>query len=111
MMIPEGEFSLWAPPEPEVLVKLNESLHALQQGFGMARLGEEHENSSAAMAAELMRQQTAFIRNDGFPSQIRRLQKKSSGPSIRRSLNQGFTLSEVVDSLWPSSGIGLLDSV
>jgi hypothetical protein len=103
LMIPEPELSqsLNSSPDGETLMELNSSLHTLQESFGMMRIGKEHENDKAALAAEMMRQQTAFIRNDGFPSQIRRLQEE-----ILRHLDQafeareGFTLSEVVQALW-----------
>lgn len=101
MMIPEGQFSLGEAPDPDVLMKLNASLHTLQQGFGMARLGQEHENSPAALAAELMRQQTAFIRNDGFPPQIRRLHAEIFQPiDAAFAQREGITLTEVLDALW-----------
>jgi hypothetical protein len=108
LMIPETDLSqsLDSIPEGDVLTGLNASLHSVQQSYSMMRLGKEHENSEAAVVAEMMRQQTAFIRNDGFPSQIRRLQEE-----VFRSLDQeferreGYRLSDIVDVLWKLSAV------
>jgi hypothetical protein len=103
LMIPESELSgsLTSSPGPEILMDFNASLTAVQESYGLMRLGKEHENSEAATAAELMRQQTAFIRNDGFPSQIRRLQEELFQPLDQAfAKREGYALSEVVGALW-----------
>lgn len=108
LMIPETAISqsLDSIPEGDVLTGLNASLHSVQQSYSLMRLGKEHANSEAAVVAELMRQQTAFIRNDGFPSQIRRLQEEIFRPLDQEfERREGYRLSDIVDMLWKISAV------
>ena len=88
-------------PFGEPLLQINASLHAAFKGFGLMRLGRDTEETDSALAAELMRQHTAFVRNDGFPSQIKRLHRE-----ILRSLDaefrarEGYSLSMLSEALW-----------
>ena len=88
-------------PFGEPLLQINASLHAAFKGFGLMRLGRDTEETDSAVAAELMRQHTAFVRNDGFPSQIKRLHRE-----ILRSLDaeflarEGYSLSMLSEALW-----------
>jgi hypothetical protein len=99
LRIPETAISqsLDSIPEGDVLTGLNASLHSVQQSYSLMRLGKEHDNSEAAVVAELMRQQTAFIRNDGFPSQIRRLQEEIFRPLDQEfERREGYRLSDIL---------------
>jgi hypothetical protein len=75
LQCPESQISkvLDSPPFGEPILEINRSLHSVQKAYGGIRLDRISSGKPAALAAEMIRQHTAFVRNEGFPSQIRML--------------------------------------
>lgn len=67
LRIPESEISavLDSPPGSEVLLKTNALLTETQRAWGMMRIGDK-DTSPAGLVCEMVRQQTAFVRNEGY---------------------------------------------
>jgi hypothetical protein len=102
LRIPEPEIRavLESPPTGEILLRANEILHESQKAYGLMRMGTK-EHSPAGLVSEMVRQQTAFVRNEGFPSQIRRLLAGLSKPlDDIFAQREGFKLSQVIDALY-----------
>jgi hypothetical protein len=102
LRIPEREISaiLDNPPVPEVLLKTNSLLHETQHAWGMMRIGAK-DASPIGLVSEMVRQQTAFVRNEGYPSQIRRLLAGIARPLDREfERSEGFSLTQLIDALY-----------
>ncbi len=64
---------LESPPPPEILLEANKLLGGLFESFSMKRYASStRENKGVSLLSELIRAHTAGVRNEGFPSQIRR---------------------------------------
>lgn len=88
-------------PTGEELHRVNQALHTVQEGYGLMRLGSDSDSSPTDLAAEIIRQHTAFIRNEGYPAQIQRLHEEIFRPLDQEFLvREGITLSGLSQFLW-----------
>lgn len=89
-----------SPPTGAILVRINELLNETQQAYGLMRMGAK-EPSPTALVSEMVRQQTAFVRNEGYPSQIKRMLDGLTKPLDNEfERREGFNLSQVVEVLY-----------
>lgn len=89
-----------SPPSVEILFQANKILNEIHRAYGLMRMGAK-EHTPAGLVSEIVRQQTAFVRNEGFPSQIKRLLAGLSKPlDDAFEQREGFKLSHVVDALY-----------
>ena len=103
LQIPEEEINATLENEPDgrVLTELNKELHRAQKGFGMKRIGRKVSEPAVSHAAELIRQHTAFVRNEGYPSQIKRMRHAIFSPlDDEFEKREGIKLSEYDAALW-----------
>jgi hypothetical protein len=103
LQIPESQLSevLDRPPFGEPVLEINSCLHIIQSSYGVLRLGRTSSDKAAALAAEMIRQHTAFVRNEGFPSQIKRLHCEIFKTlDATFSSREGYCLSDLAKALW-----------
>jgi len=103
LQVPEDQINANSlnQPSAKTLIDLNEELHKAKYGFAWKRLGRGSSKPNDSLAAELVRQHTAFVRNEGYPSQIKRMRRGVFSP-IDEEFRQreGHSLSELDAALW-----------
>lgn len=88
-------------PDGNQLHDVNKALNTAQECYGMMRLAKKSGPDPVGMAAELIRQHTAFVRNEGYGWQLQRLHQEIFRPldGEYRS-REGISLSDVAKFLW-----------
>lgn len=99
--LPKVEETLNTSPTPEVILEINKCLNMAEQAFMHMRLPEDRQPQAIEAAAEAIRSHTAFTRNEGRTSQLRRLHLEIFRPlddAFRK--REGFSLTDCADGLW-----------
>ena len=102
LMIPQKRIAkiLNTPPSSDLLVDLNQKLHECREHF-LLKQSAKGPLSSVEQLILQTRHHTAFVRNEGFPSQIRRTHDAIfSRVDVSFSRLEGFGLKDVVAFLW-----------
>lgn len=108
LLIPEKHLQtiMGIAPPTKSLTLLNQQLREACMAYGTKPLAKGL-FTDEDMAVELIRQHTAFIRNEGFPSQILRCQQELFAPLDKVFFEkEGFKLTDLVSLLW-----GLVDAI
>ncbi|MBL9170411.1 MAG: hypothetical protein JNN07_21930 [Verrucomicrobiales bacterium] len=101
------EHSMTTCPTPQQLAVANHSLNTAEESCALMRLPTGRPPESIEVASETIRHHTAFVRNEGYGSQLRRLHLQLFQPLDKGFKDlEGVSLSEVATFLW-----ALLDSV
>ncbi len=80
---------------------VNKALNTAQECHGLMRLANKGGPDPVGMAAELIRQHTAFVRNEGYGWQLQRLHREIFRPLDAEFRNrEGVSLSDVANFLW-----------
>lgn len=86
-------------PKPEEITALNHALHRLKTGYGLKYMPTQR-SFEEDFAAEITRQSTAFIRNEGYPSQSDRLLRELFRPlDSAYAERAGVSLSAIAEFL------------
>ncbi|MDF3058497.1 MAG: hypothetical protein K0R17_2712, partial [Rariglobus sp.] len=103
LQVPETEVQavLDECPAGNQLHEVNKALNTAQECFGLMRLAHTRGPDPAGMAAELIRQHTAFVRNEGYGWQLQRLHREIFRPlDAEFRKREGVSLSEAAAFLW-----------
>lgn len=80
---------------------VNKALNTAQECYGLMRLANKAGPDPVGMAAELIRQHTAFVRNEGYGWQLQRLHREIFRPLDAEFRNrEGVSFSDVANFLW-----------
>lgn len=103
LQVPETEVQdvLDVCPVGTQLHDVNKALNTSQECYGLMRLANKEGPGPVGMAAELIRQHTAFVRNEGYGWQLQRLHREIFRPLDAEFRNrEGVTLTDVAHVLW-----------
>lgn len=88
-------------PFGDQLHDVNKALNTAQECYGLMRLADKAGPDPVGMAAGLIRQHTAFVRNEGYGWQLQRLHQEIFRPlDAEFRKREGVSLSEVATFLW-----------
>lgn len=88
-------------PVGNQLHDVNKALNTAQECYGLMRLANKAGPDPVGMAAELIRQHTAFVRNEGYGWQLQRLHQEIFRPlDAEFRSREGVSLSDVAKFLW-----------
>lgn len=109
LQIAEDDLSirLETPPPPEVLLETNKLLRGITNSFCLKRYGSPITGTkSARLLSEMVRSHTAAVRNEGFPSQIRRTMTELVAPlDSAFEKKRGLKLTCLSTMLWNAADL------
>lgn len=103
LQVPEMEVQdvLEVCPVGTQLHDVNKALNTSQECYGLMRLANKAGPEPVGMAAELIRQHTAFVRNEGYGWQLQRLHREIFRPlDAEFRSREGVSLTEMANVLW-----------
>jgi len=102
LQVPEDELSLRldSPPPPEVLLETNTLLREIPISFSMKRYGSPG-GKGTRLLSEMIRSHTSMVRNEGFPSQIKRTMAELVAPlDSAFESKRGLKLTLLAEMVW-----------
>jgi hypothetical protein len=97
----EGQDVLELCPAGTELHEVNKALNTSQECYSLMRLANKAGPDPVGMAAELIRQHTAFVRNEGYGWQLQRLHREIFRPlDAEFRTREGVSLTDVANFLW-----------
>jgi hypothetical protein len=107
LQVPENilQRSLDSCPPPQILTEVNKLLNGITLSFGLRRYGAlASGKNDLSQLSEMMRSHTAGVRNEGFPSQVRRTMIELVTPlDLAFQRRRGVKLTLLTETLWKVS--------